>query len=96
MAINALPGDLLRQEFQGHEVVQPRVFRFVHHTHPATAQLLYDPVMRDGLADQLPNMLWREQGQVNEGVDVGGLPKGPWRSPSHSKPRIAGSSKISL
>jgi len=33
------------------EAMQPRVLGFIHHTHPAAAQLLDDAVMRDGLAD---------------------------------------------
>jgi hypothetical protein len=35
--------------------VQADVFSFVHHPHPAAAQLLDDAVMRDGLADHGKN-----------------------------------------
>ena len=44
-------GDFLGQELQGHKAVQPGVLGLVDHTHPATAQLLDDAVVRDGLAD---------------------------------------------
>ena len=40
-----------RQEFEGNKAAQARVLRFVDHTHPATAELLDDTVVRDGLAD---------------------------------------------
>ena len=39
--------DFLRQEFERHEAMKPRVFSFIDHTHPATAQFLDDAVMRD-------------------------------------------------
>jgi hypothetical protein len=42
-----------RKELQGHEAVQPGIFSFVNDTHAATAQLLNDAVVRDGLADEL-------------------------------------------
>ena len=38
-------------ELECDEAVQSSVLRFVHHTHPAAAQLFDDAVMRDGLAD---------------------------------------------
>ena len=34
-----------------HEAMQQRVFGLVDNTHPATAELLNDAVVRDGLAD---------------------------------------------
>jgi hypothetical protein len=46
-------GDIVRQEFERHEAPELSVFRLVNHTHPATAQLLDDAVVRDGLTDQL-------------------------------------------
>ena len=36
-----------------HEAMQQRVFGLVDNTHPATAELLNDAVVRDGLADHL-------------------------------------------
>jgi len=44
-------GELLRQELQGHIAAQAGVLSLVDHTHPTTAQLLCDFVVRDGLAD---------------------------------------------
>jgi len=44
--------DLIWQELQGHEAMQPDVLRLVHHAHPAPAEFLDDAVVRDGLADQ--------------------------------------------
>ena len=44
-------GDFIGQKLEGDEAVQPRVFGFVDHTHPAAAQLLDDAVVRDGLSD---------------------------------------------
>ena len=41
--------------------MQRSVLSLVHHTHPPTAQLLDDPVVRDGLADELGGCShWRE------------------------------------
>jgi len=39
------------QEFQGDTATQLRILGLIHHTHAATAQLLDDAVVRDGLAD---------------------------------------------
>ena len=44
-------GHILRQEFQSDKAMQSRVLGFVDHTHPATAELLDNAVVRDGLAD---------------------------------------------
>jgi hypothetical protein len=44
-------GNFLRQELKGDEAMQPRVFSFVNHAHPATAKLIDNPVMGNGLAD---------------------------------------------
>src|SRR5580692_2036509 len=43
--------NLVRQELQGYKAVQLYVLSFVHHTHAAAAELLDDPIVRDGLAD---------------------------------------------
>ncbi len=48
-------GDVVRQELQGDKTVEARIFRLVDHTHAATAQLLDDAVVRNGLAKH-----WRE------------------------------------
>jgi hypothetical protein len=46
-----VPGHLIRQELQGNKTMESSVLGLVDHTHPATAQLLNDAVVRDGLAD---------------------------------------------
>jgi len=43
---------------------------------PSGAKLLSDALTRDGLADHWAEMLRPEVGQVNESVEVGGIPKG--------------------
>jgi len=45
-------GDVVREEFQGDEAIEFDVLGFVDHTHPAATELLYNAVVRDGLADQ--------------------------------------------
>jgi hypothetical protein len=42
---------VLRQEFQGDGAVQARVLRFIDHAHTTAAELLYDAIVRNGLAD---------------------------------------------
>ena len=37
----------IRQKFQRHKAVQPRVFRLVHHTHPAATQFFQDAIVRN-------------------------------------------------
>ena len=51
-----ISSDLIGQELQGDEAMQPGVLGLVHDTHPATTEFLDDAVVRDGLA--------------NHGVDV--------------------------
>src|ERR1035438_6695641 len=46
-----LRSDVFGKEFEGDEPSQVDVFGLVHDTHAATAQLLDDAVVRDGLAD---------------------------------------------
>jgi len=45
------PQKRLGQELQGHLALKAQVESFVHHAHPATAELFLDSVVRDGLAD---------------------------------------------
>ena len=42
---------LRRQKFQRDFAPQIEIFRLIHHTHPAAAQLAGDAVVRDGLVD---------------------------------------------
>ncbi|PYV74012.1 MAG: hypothetical protein DMG97_09805 [Acidobacteria bacterium] len=57
--------------------MQADVLGLVNHTHPATAELLDDAVMRDGLADHADAMLGAPQWEVNES---NGLFRNPERS----------------
>jgi hypothetical protein len=43
-------GNILGKELEGDRAAEHGVLGLVNHTHAATAQLLDDPVMRDGLA----------------------------------------------
>jgi hypothetical protein len=43
---------LVGQEFQRNKTAKLRVLGFVNHAHTATAELLDDAVVRDGLADE--------------------------------------------
>jgi len=44
-------GEFVGQELQGDVAAELEVFRLVHNTHPAAAELLHNAVVRDGLAD---------------------------------------------
>jgi len=44
-------GDLVRQELERHETMEFHILRFIDHAHTTTAELLYDAIMRNGLAD---------------------------------------------
>ena len=44
-------GDIIRQELQGDKAAQFDILSLLTHTHPATAELLDDAVVRDGLPD---------------------------------------------
>ena len=46
-------GYVVGQELEGNKAAELEVFSFVNHTHPATAKLLDNAVMRDGLADHV-------------------------------------------
>jgi hypothetical protein len=43
---------IVGDELERHGTVKPRVFGFVHHAHPAAAELLDDAVVRERLTDQ--------------------------------------------
>ena len=43
---------IIRQELQRDVAFEAQVLRLVHHTHPASPELLQDVVVRNGLADQ--------------------------------------------
>jgi len=65
-------GNVLWQELECDEAMQPRIFGLVDDTHAATAQLLDDAVVRDDLVDHSWRILRLRNGQVNEGHGVGG------------------------
>ena len=48
-------GDVIRQKLQSDKASEFNVLGLVHHTHPTTAELLDNAIVRDGLADH-----WRE------------------------------------
>jgi len=43
-----ISGDLIGKKLQGHEAVQLHILGFVNHTHSASANPLYDAVVRNG------------------------------------------------
>src|SRR5690348_2305248 len=43
----------VREEFEGDEAAEIDIFGFVDHSHAAAADFLNDPIVGDGLADQL-------------------------------------------
>ena len=51
-------GQVFGQEFHGNKAMQRSVLSLVHHTHPPTAQLLDDAVVRNGLTDHGVQQLW--------------------------------------
>ena len=63
------------QELQGHESAKLGVLSLINDTHPATAELLENAVVRDGLPNHWDEILGLEGGQVNEGTEVGRVPK---------------------
>jgi len=53
-------GDIIGQKLQGDKSVQGYVLGLIDNTHPATAELLDDAVVRDGLADHAEEFApWR-------------------------------------
>ena len=50
-------GDLIGQELEGHKTMESDVFGLVDDTHPASAELLDDAVVGDGLAEQWGEIL---------------------------------------
>jgi hypothetical protein len=64
--------DIVRKEFQSDESREGDVFCFIDNSHPATAQLFDDAVVRDGLVDHGERktqgaMLGMSGSRVNEG-----------------------------
>ena len=65
--------DLVGQELEGDKATQLHILGFIDHSHPTTAQLLDDAVVRNGLADHWAEMLGLQVGQVNAGRGFGGV-----------------------
>ena len=64
-------GHVFGQELQGDEAIKTGVLGLVHHPHTTAAQLLYNPIVRDGFADHRQGatvarpILGGQQEQVN-------------------------------
>src|ERR1700751_2518102 len=56
-----IAGDILRQELERHKAMKACVLRFVNHTHSASAELLDDAIVGDGLVDHE----WRKDSGCN-------------------------------
>src|ERR1017187_9806834 len=54
-----IAGDVIGKELEGDESAQAGVFGLVHDSHSATAQLLYDAVVRDSRIDHVPAESWK-------------------------------------
>jgi len=68
--------NVFRQELQSDKATEFDVLGLVDHTHPSTAQLLDDAVVRDGLTDHWSRILRLRNGQVNESRAVENAPTG--------------------
>src|ERR1019366_5313885 len=68
--------NVVRQELQGDKAMQLYVLSFVDNTHAATAKLLDDAVMRNGVADHSWRILRGRNRQVNQSGGVGGISRG--------------------
>ena len=65
--------DFVRQEFEGNKTMESGVLSLVDHSHPTTAELLDNAVVRNGLADHCARILRGPSGQVNESREAGRL-----------------------
>jgi hypothetical protein len=61
-------------KLEGDKAVQLYILAFIDHTHPPAAQLLDDPVMRDGLPNNRLEILGSSTRQVNEVRGIGAAP----------------------
>src|SRR5713101_1012562 len=72
-------GNLLGQELEGDEAMQPRILGLVDNTHTASAQLLDDAVVRNGLADHAQACYGGSIGKSMKAVELAVSQKGCWR-----------------
>ena len=69
-------GNIFRQELQGDEATKLRVLGLVDDTHPTTAQLLDDAVVRNGVADHWRGSYVCETGKSMKAVELAVSQKG--------------------
>ena len=69
----------LGQKFQGDKAAEPHILGLVDDTHPATAQLLNDAVVRDGLADHAQACYGGSVGKSMKARELAESQKGCWR-----------------
>src|SRR5262245_50226150 len=53
----------IRQKLKSYKAMQGNIFSLIDHTHPATTQLLHNPVMRDSFADHGAESYCRRDGK---------------------------------
>jgi hypothetical protein len=82
-ALNRLPvaGVLFRKEFQGHAAPEPHILSPVDYAHPATAQLLQNAVMRNGLTKHRRHAMAYGFRKSTLECTVGSLLRGSTRPP---------------
>src|ERR1700730_17274629 len=78
---------IVGQKLQRNETAQLQVLGFIHHTHPATAELLDDAIVRDGLADHTQACYGGSGGKSMKPVDVPVFQEGCCRSIAFSTHR---------
>src|SRR5208283_3941821 len=63
-------GEVVGKELQGDVAAELQVFRLVHNTHPAAAELLDDAVVRDGLADHAEEACFSGPSHLRDATSV--------------------------
>jgi hypothetical protein len=72
--------DVIGQKLQGHKSVEGYVLGLVDNTHSATAELLDDPVVRDGLADHPKECYGGRRGKSMKAEKFAASQNGNWRN----------------
>ena len=52
-----IPGQIFGQELERHKAAERGVFGFVHHPHPAAAQLFQNSIVRDGFPNHFLSLM---------------------------------------
>jgi hypothetical protein len=73
-------GNIIGQERQSDKAAQFEVLGFVDHTHPTTAQLPDDAIVRDGLPDHAQGCYGGSEDKSMIGGDLEAFREGDWRS----------------